>query len=390
MKLPLINSDSKYWVVRAGAKAKYYEHFRQHNVIALGHINNLVEEEGIIDTINGAELAKLILNVEKKQKTSQNRNSEVQTVDDVDDEQLPSENQISAKVTQATTFINEMKVGDLVITVDSKWVLLGTITSEAYTEANELFAFKADGTAYERNLAYKLRRKVVWQQAKLRASIPAPIKPSLYAHQTLFSISDTNRELFSHWLYGIFLEQDKLYFSTAIEEKSKISQFSLVEFQRTIQKLEMLAEKIEHEGINFNDDLVEDLEIQYIIDGMSNAFTLTTKNVFLSPGHMWSEVNGSIKKRVIMGMLIGGMLNANVEAADDVDITDQQKVMIARSVEVLKGVGGANSYFEMHRSNLKASLSKPNKTSVSAPQDNLEGKARIVFPKISDEGETGL
>lgn len=403
MKLQVIDNDVKYWVVRAGENAKYYEHFRHNGIVALGHIDELSVDEGIIREVRATDLTSAFtaLNTPIAQQESEGINATVEEGDEDNDgtegqeneednaaeagEDVPSASQIGSNVTQASRFINDIQVGDIIITVNKKRVSLGTVKSEAYIESSELRFLKPDGTHHSRALTYKLRRKVEWEPAKLRASIPSPIKPSLSAHQTLFSISEANQELFTHWLYGVFQKNDKLFFSTKIDERDKISQFNVTEFQRAIQKIELLAEKIANNDLVDTDGLSEMLEEQYRLAGMDGDFTLTTKNSFLSPGNIWNEVGGREVKRVIFAMILGVLFNQSVEASEHVVITPSQIEAIhlaARNIQ--------ESDFEYLRYSIKATLESPNKSLRTVSPDTLSGKEVIVFPRVNEEGDTGI
>lgn len=384
MKLQVIDNDVKYWVVRAGEDAKYYEHFRNNGVVALGHIDGLDVADGIIEGIQVSDLTAVLTELYGRDPEAENEANG--TAEGEAEAGIQSASQIGSSVTQASTFINDIKIGDIIITVNKKRVLLGTIKSKAYIESGNLRFIKQDGNFHSRELKYKLRRKVEWETAKLRASIPSPIRPSLNAHQTLFSISEKNQELFTHWLYGIFQQNDRLYFSTKIDERDKISQFNVTEFQRAIQKIELLAEMIETDNLEINDNLSATIDAQYLLSGMDGDFTLTTKNSFLSPGNIWNEVGGSEAKRVIFAMILGLLFNYQVEASDNVEITDKQEAAILIAANSLKEDGN----FEHLRVSIKATLDSPNKSLRAVPTDNLEGKDVIVFPRVNEEGDTGI
>jgi predicted Mrr-cat superfamily restriction endonuclease len=375
MKLQVIDNDVNYWVVRAGENAKYYEHFRHNGIVALGHIDELSVDEGIIREISAVDLTSAFTAI----------NTPTDEEESETDEGVPTASQIGANVTQAARFINEIKVGDIIITVNKKRVSLGTVKSEAYIERSDLRFFKPDGNLHSRALKYKLRRKVEWEPAKLRASMPSPIKPSLSAHQTLFSISEANQELFTHWLYGVFQKNDKLYFSTKIDERDKISQFNVTEFQRAIQKIELLAEQIANNNFVNSDDLNAILDEQYRLSGMHGEFTLTTKNSFLSPGNIWNEVSGGELKQVIFAMILGVLFNQNVEASEDVVVTPSQVIAIEIAANNIK-----DGDFEYLRESIKATLDSPNKSLRVVTPDALSDKEVIVFPRVNVEGDTGI
>ena len=56
MKLHTVTSDIKYWVIRPGNDAIYFRHFMQNGVVALGHIDNVVKEEGVIKSVDPSDI----------------------------------------------------------------------------------------------------------------------------------------------------------------------------------------------------------------------------------------------------------------------------------------------------------------------------------------------
>ncbi len=391
MKLQVVEDNAKYWVIRPGSDAKFFRHFKQNGVVALGHIDHVFNQEGVIESVDPVDVYALLkTSLDDRKKALSEENGE--NVEQQSDEELRKEaSQITSSVTQVKTFINELKVGDVVITLNSKNVLIGTINSEAYIENDDLKATRFDGNGYlEQDLSYKLRRKVEWERPRLRDSIPKPIRPNFSPSQTIFSISDKNTELFTHWLYGTFLKGERLYFSTKIDQREKISQFNLTEFQRSIQKLELLAKKIADEELEFGDDMLAQIEEQYILCGMHNEFTLATKNSFLSPGNIWSDVGGNLKELAIFAILVGSLFGVNVEAAEGVDLTNDQQAAITRTVQEMRATGAGKGNFDLFKQELKASLDKPNKSLKEVEIDALEDKEVIVFPKVKKEGDTGV
>jgi hypothetical protein len=380
MKLQVIDSEVNYWVVRPGEDAKFFQHFKHNGIIALGHIDNLANENGIIEEVESVKVSNALHEYKNKKKEANKKPDDEPETDEDKQKQI---SQIASAVTQVNTFINDIKVGDIVISLNQKNVLLGTVTTPAYIEKEELRGLKPDGTFLERKLSYKLRRKIVWERERNRRTIPTPIKPSFSANQTIFSIKK-NKELFTHWLYSAFQQKDRLHFSTKIDERDKISQFNLTEFQRTIQKLELIAERIAHNDLDFS----QNIEEQYIYSGIHNEFTLTTKNSFLSEGNIWSEVQGNPKKLAIFAILLGSLFNTPIVASDDIKLSEEQKEAMEVAVKSLKKTGEGN--FDVFRKGIQASLDQPNKSSSEVKPAKLDNMNKIVFPKIKKEGDTGV
>ena len=348
MKLQELDGATKYWVIRPGEKGRYFRHFKDCGVVALGHIDEIVEEEGIVESINGGEL-QVALSDHRKQKRKST--SQTQTSDEI---RLEGSRIVSI-VTQVKTFINEVKIGDVVITLNPDRVLVGTVTSDAFIEKGDL-RVSSGGVGYTDSvLKYALRRNVDWGQIKKRESIPTVIKSSLSPSQTIFSISEKNTELFTHWLYSIFLKDGRLYFSTKINKKEKINQFQMLEFQRSIQKLEILTDLVfggDLEGKNLL-PILEDLYFQY---GDADEFSLTAKSSYLSPGNIWSDVLGDDRKLRVLAFALGMLFSVEVTAVDENDLSPEQIRYLEDAIATIKDEGN----FDKMKAGIVAALDQPN------------------------------
>lgn len=394
MKVCQVDPNVNHWVVRPGNNAKYLEHFKSHSIIALGHMDEITfPETGILKEVSSSDLANALTKVlkEAEQRKISAKNAEMKKKGlELDEDELNATeitaNHINSRVSQACRFIHEMNIGDVVITLNKSQVLVGTIISDSYIENDELLVFTSEGNARKRALSYQLRRKVHWENLTQRKSIPDPIKPSLNAKQALFSIGGNHKELFSHWLYSMFIQGDTLHFSTKIDEAKKIGQFSVTEFQRIIQQLEFVAIKLENNDLDFDyNNLIEELESQYFDTGLEEGYTLTTKNSFLSPGNIWNEVSGSQLRLSLYSLLLASMFNTSVVAEDDINITPEQREAIIKVTMILKEEGK----FDFFKSKIAASLDKPNKSTEKREQKKLDKKI-IIFPKLSEKGDTGI
>jgi len=394
MKICKIDPNVNHWVVRPGNGAKYLEHFKSHNIIALGHMDEInFPETGILKEVDSSDLANALTKILKdaEQKVISAKKAEMEakgfmlTEDELNATEITASH-INSRVSQACRFIHEMKIGDVVITLNKNQVLVGTIVSDSYIEDDELIVFTSEGNASKRTLSYQLRRKVHWENLTQRRSIPDPIKPSLNAKQALFSIGSNHKELFSHWLYSMFIQGDTLHFSTKIDEAKKIGQFSVTEFQRIIQQLEFVAIKLENNDFDFDyDNLLSELYGQYFDTGVEEGYTLTTKNSFLSPGNIWNEVSGSQLKLTLYSLLLASMFSTNVIASEDINITSEQHEAIIKVAMILKDEGK----FDLFKTKIAASLDKPNKSTEKREAKDLNKKV-IIFPKLNEKGDTGI
>lgn len=377
MKVSKLDNGIKYWVVRPGRQAVYFEHFKTHDLVALGHMDEVtILNEGMIDESH-------LESVEKSLKKIQ--------LDKPADE-AETKTQRTVKLGQIKTFIREMNIGDVIFTIKPNHVLVGTIISAPYIEKTPIRIVTRSGKYSKNELTYMLRRDVKWDQEIPRENIPVVIRTSLTAHQTVFSL-DVYREIINHWLYSMFTMEDTFYFSTKIDQQKGVEQFHFTEFQRLIQKLELVSEKICEcdfltNEININ-ELICSIDQDYVQYGLNDKFTLTTKNIFMSPGNTWSSIKGPSTKIIIFAMLLNSMFEIRASSDDEKyqKIIKQNESIVQLISEELK----KDSSFEQYRQHLKANLDKPHKKILNVSEIIVKNsKKEVIFPAVKDVGETAL
>lgn len=375
MKVQEINSEMKYWVVRPGEGGQYFKHFQSHSVVSLGHLDGVLEvDEGVLDSIEFSDVKLALVDLYEQQGHEE---------DEVKRHAIASN-----AAGQVNTFVNEMDFGDVIITLDTNSILIGRIVSQAYIVNNELKVFKANSSDYSENtLNYKLRRNVKWESTKKRDFIPNPIKPCFNPSQTVFSISENKISLFKNWLFSIYFQNEKLFFSTKINEPNDISQFNLTEFQRAIQKIELIADRVINNDVEITCNLIKDIDQQYLYSGINGEFTLSTKNSFLSEGDIWSTVSGSRMKALAYAMMLGLLFDVKIAAADDnIEFSEEQIAFMELNVNYIKNDGD----FELFRQKIQASLGSPNLTIKPISPKPPEAEKKIVFPKTKEKGQVGI
>ncbi len=103
--------DKKFWVVRSGDGGIYYDHFLQNSIVAIGHIDELdygeiaLKDEKLVDELVIRYKQSLLM---KK-------------------EPLAS---VTNRTGQVLRFIKDISIGDYVMTMDSKRIAVGVITSD--------------------------------------------------------------------------------------------------------------------------------------------------------------------------------------------------------------------------------------------------------------------
>ncbi|MGX4747371.1 hypothetical protein ACWJIJ_00510 [Morganella morganii] len=276
-----IPKDKKFWVVRSGDAGVFYEHFVRNGIVAIGHLDNFDYDEKILSNSN--EVNKLIVRykkqlIEKKETLSASSN----------------------KAGQVLRFINELSIGDYIITLDPQQICVGVITSESYKDSDYITIVNDDVT-HDDIMKYTLRRKVDWGKNQNRKTLPLAINNSFRANQTVFSVSEHWKAL-NHWLSVAFISDDEAYISSRIEQKDGIHNLDITQYSTLINKIEAIAETLISNDISEYSDseLIDLFNVTYKKLRKNRDFTVTTQQVFLSPGDLWAKIKGSRDKSLIV------------------------------------------------------------------------------------------
>lgn len=368
-----LGKERKYWVVRSGKDVNYLKHFIQNGIVAVGHMDKVsVKKLGYvspddIDVIDGH------LSAYQSTLTPAERETKTQS---------------TKRLSTIKAFINEIEVGDTILSPKEDLVLIGTVTSKPFIDREGLKSVNTDGQISSKNLNYSLRRFVKWEGSHSKKSLPWNLRDSLRSPQAIFRL-DQHKELLEHWLYSTFIDGENLHFSTKIEQSTDISQFHVTEFQRTIQKIELLADLIIQEHLDIDSDSFEDdLEDLYLKYGFESKFTLTTKQSFTSPGNIWSTITSTDpKKLAVIAMLLQiSYGNAAPPLEDGLQITAAQELNTAKSAEWVKTAGNLDE----HRKSIMAHLEERRKKTVTVIEvDTPTNNQKVIFPDIKEEGDTG-
>lgn len=296
-----IPKNSKFWVVRSGDGGMFYDHFVHNSIAAIGHIDAMEFSNQTLG--NKEEVIKLVHNykntlLEKK-------------------ETLAS---ASNKAGQVLRFINEMSVGDIIITLDAKRIIVGKITSNPYKDIESVTLLNVDGITDEKLLKFSLRRNVEWGKTQFRDKLPLAINNSFRANQTVFSANEYWKEL-NHWLSVAFISDNEAYISSRIEQTEGINNLDIAQYSIIINKIEAIAQTIaDNDNLDFdNKELLALFENTYKELRKNRTFTVTTQQVFLSPGDLWAKTSGSRKKSLLVVCTFLIMFNIEPSFADDKD-----------------------------------------------------------------------
>lgn len=260
-----VPDDRRYWVVRADG-GKYYQHFTQFDVIALGHLDGMQfandkegyffpENSNLVDAFNKLPITETTTRQQK-----------------------------SAHYSQAKAFIYEMDVGDWVLTIGPYLARFGRIVSPPYLDKDPLTIVIDPQKNRAINCDFQLRRKIVWGPSISRSRLPYGMLKSLRANQTLFNIDD-HWEAIYHTLYPVFRSGNTLYLSARINTKENISNYNITQVFSLLSEIEILGKELLNDSLtteNFDEVLDEYAD--------KDLITITTKAEFHSPGEIWNAI----------------------------------------------------------------------------------------------------
>ncbi|EAM2803493.1 hypothetical protein IRR91_000734 [Salmonella enterica] len=198
--------------------------------------------------------------------------------------------------------------------------MVGKITSNPYKDIESVTLLNVDGTTDEKLLKFSLRRNVEWGKTQFRDKLPLAINNSFRANQTVFSANEYWKEL-NHWLSVAFISDNEAYISSRIEQTEGINNLDIAQYSIIINKIEAIAQTIaDNDNLDFdNKELLALFENTYKELRKNRTFTVTTQQVFLSPGDLWAKTSGSRKKSLLVVCTFLIMFNIEPSFADDKD-----------------------------------------------------------------------
>lgn len=298
-----VPKERRYWVVRAEG-GDYFQHFVQHEVIAIGHLDDLglPFAEGRFNP----NWPKLYEAFHRRALTDSK-----------------SSRQATSRFNQVRRFVDEINIDDWVITVGPATIRVGRVVGETTYESRDLI-LRGVGDV-EVPMPYKLRRRVAWGPAVRKDRLSAPLLRSLRANQTIFNV-DAFWEGVCHTVLPVFARDDNLYFTVRINSSERIRSIDVSNLLLFLNELEVIAK--EHVALARDhrrfDERFESYELH-------NQLTLTTEAEFHSPGEIWGMVSGLLSGGIGWGsvFLLGyAMLFGNSKLGFDglLDLHTRQKI----------------------------------------------------------------
>jgi hypothetical protein len=339
------SQHNKIWVVRAGRESIYYRHFKSHNLVAIGHTQNLPFK------INDGEVS----DKSKKEIITKYHswlNSREQ-----------SKSTISTQVGQVRRFLNEVKIGDTVMTISDYGVLVGRITSECKFVSEPLATHDVDELC-----EYPLRYDVIWGKEQSRKYIPYIVETSFRNTGTIFTISGADKlKAIHHWLNPIHVSNGEIRCTVNIQSKKELSNRQLTKLSNLFDKLEILTDYLDkkdsYADISFD---VFEYHLKHSIDNFD--FKLTTQHDFMSPGFQFFQLSGSPNRRVIFAVVFATLFNCQVHAVEGQDLPDGLVAAVELLVNDISKKESASDVIKSLKADVLKGVQPQNESELSFPE----------------------
>lgn len=354
-------TSGRIWVIRSGDDAKYYRHLRSKKLTAIGHVDSsyiTALPSGPLDEKSSKQILDKYATVLK--------------------EKDKSKSYIATQVNQVRRFLFEVSIGDTVLTVDKKNVLVGFVESDPF--------LSREGVVLESSLDNKgdvcefpIRRKMVWGNAVSKDSLPYNVERSFRNTSTIFEISDPDKvKSLNHWLYPVHISENEMRCSLLIKQKEEIPNRELTNLSAYFDQLEayarFIASKVKDGDIELSTD-----ELERFLSGY-NEYTLTTQHAFMSEGLQYVQFKGDRIEKMVFGALFS-LLFASSSLAEDKDNPEIQNIntLVKAPVDIIL----KQEQFRNTKEALKLTVNSPNVSAEKVPEsDDL---VEFVKPTPSDK-----
>ncbi|MGL6529905.1 hypothetical protein ACSZM9_12655 [Aeromonas hydrophila] len=341
-----IPESRKYWIVRAGENASFFNHFRTNGVVALGHADIALDVSAIIhnpqELVTSGELRRSVIDQSFLFNNFPiNSNTIKDEIINMHRAALHTNGDAAHKIgninAQVKDFVRLIQSNDIIITVNKNSVMAGRVISGLYISDNPIVY--RDGNV-ETACEYKLRYNVIWSRAYSRTKIPYVLEKALKNTRAVSKMNDEDTiKILNHWLSPIHEMGNKICFSVEIGSTDNISNSHLSSVSRSLDVLEALSIYIDSRRIVESQPIsVEDFYIflqqrQYNSWG---ALSLTSQHAFMSPGFQFFQLDGSETKKALYALIFSASFGTNVSYADDrapIALSDAEQALVSEVME---------------------------------------------------------
>lgn len=280
IKIATRDPSRKIWLVRADG-GYFFEYFRAGSIISIKHLDQFYDFK-----VHGSEIpsSEVIQDAILRKEKYRSKNPKDTTA------KLNASGRRSYN--QILHFINDIKQGDLVVSLNDSLVAIGICaSSEAYFSDKPILFPKDDQDSdfdqesESESLPHTLRKRVLWGPVVKRKQAESLLRAPFRCQQTISRLDEYWKELYS-LIYPFYTDGEHLYFSNFIGTRSEINGKVVSRLFSNLSDVELifqelLAGKINKDSINriVYGDLSDD-----------QLYSLTTKAFFMSPGGVNSKI----------------------------------------------------------------------------------------------------
>lgn len=234
-----IPDETKYWFVRAGTKAEFYQDFKRNNFIAIGdnevkltslrkiddkykHVYDTLKEA--YKNIFNETFLKLLIDSPKYNSLGKSEQAESL-------EQTRRSSTIAANKTMS--FVEEMSMGDIVLLPykRSEKFLVGIIISDVFDfEIDHEYVNKDENYSISK---YEKKRRILWLKEISQNELPDKLQWIQKAHKAIFDISKNASEI-NPILSSEYIYKGNAYLRVNVGTDEKVSSNTWLHYQQLI------------------------------------------------------------------------------------------------------------------------------------------------------------
>lgn len=236
-----IPASTKYWFVRAGSKADYYQDFRINNYIAIG--DNAVSLDDLysidpIQTVNDKLLKTQYSEIYNKRLAEEfidSENYQNLTSDRRRAELVKIARSASKSATKGFNFVEKMKPADIVIVParGSSKFLIGVITTAPF-DSNIQHLYIDEDSQYLIS-DFSKKRRVFWLKEITLSELPDKLLWIKNGHQTIFDITKNADEI-NPLLSNRYTFKGQYYERIGVSSSEKISEDDFFNLQSAVHE----------------------------------------------------------------------------------------------------------------------------------------------------------
>lgn len=240
-----IPTKTKYWFIRANAKAEYYEDFQYNNFVAIG--DNDIKLSKLRSIPKYDRVSKDILEAKYKEIFTEANISKYEK-EHKDNPETPikkKEHLTTIKRSSAIAasksfkFIEEMKIGDIVMVPGTTTFMIGFITSDVFDNKidhiaqNDLLEDSEISTTGYPVSNFEKKRRVYWIKEISRKELPDKLSWVINARQAIHDITE-NAEDINPLISSTYIYKESFHARIGVTTTKRISTTELFELQKVI------------------------------------------------------------------------------------------------------------------------------------------------------------